>query len=255
MVVADTLVRLLAEGDAELAQPSALVRFRGGVRDRDGGNPQISRIMINNPMTTTEVRPRCWRRPQTLHTTKYGALPVLRDGKLVGTHWDATATEAISPDAWARAALALHVGDSFADDPRAEPLLPLRGDAAAPRRDRRLHGRPRTARPRPRRASRWRCSRWWRRRARRTCRRPARTPVVRRRARLQPLLPLDRGAGAPGRDGRMRRRQLLPGRTGHPRADGRDRAAHARSGARAAGLRRADVRRRARAQPLLPVGG
>ena len=44
---------------------------------------QISRIMIQNPMTTTEHVP-LLDAAQTLHTTKFGALPVLRDGKLVG---------------------------------------------------------------------------------------------------------------------------------------------------------------------------
>ena len=44
---------------------------------------QIARIMIQNPMTTTEGVP-LLDAAQTLHTTKFGALPVLRDGKLVG---------------------------------------------------------------------------------------------------------------------------------------------------------------------------
>jgi acetoin utilization protein AcuB len=44
---------------------------------------QVSRIMIQNPMTTTEHVP-LLEAAQTLHTTKFGALPVVRDGKLVG---------------------------------------------------------------------------------------------------------------------------------------------------------------------------
>jgi len=82
VVVADTLVGLLAEGDLKRAQPSALSDSEEEfVRVMDG--TPISRIMIQNPMTTTEHVP-LLDAAQTLHTTKFGALPVLRDGKLVG---------------------------------------------------------------------------------------------------------------------------------------------------------------------------
>ena len=82
VVVADTLVGLLAEGDLKRAQPSALSDSEEEfVRVMD--ETPISRIMIQNPMTTTEHAP-LLDAAQTLHTTKFGALPVLRDGKLVG---------------------------------------------------------------------------------------------------------------------------------------------------------------------------
>ena len=82
VVVADTLVGLLAEGDLKRAQPSALSDSEEEfVRVMDG--TQISRIMIQNPLTVTENVP-LLDAAQTLHTTKFGALPVLRDGKLVG---------------------------------------------------------------------------------------------------------------------------------------------------------------------------
>jgi CBS domain-containing protein len=82
VVVADTLVGLLAEGDLKRAQPSALSDSEEEfVRVMD--ETPISRIMIQNPMTTTEPVP-LLDAAQTLHTTKFGALPVLRDGKLVG---------------------------------------------------------------------------------------------------------------------------------------------------------------------------
>jgi CBS domain-containing protein len=82
VVVADTLVGLLAEGDLKRAQPSALSDSEEEfVRVMD--ETPISRIMIQNPMTTTEHVP-LLDAAQTLHTTKFGALPVLRDGKLVG---------------------------------------------------------------------------------------------------------------------------------------------------------------------------
>ena len=82
VVMADTLVGLLAEGDLKRAQPSALSDSEEEfVRVMEG--TQIARIMIQNPMTTTEDVP-LLDAAQTLHTTKFGALPVLRDGKLVG---------------------------------------------------------------------------------------------------------------------------------------------------------------------------
>lgn len=82
IVVADTLVGLLAEGDLKRAQPSTLSESEEEyVRVMDG--TQISRIMINKPLTVTEDTPLA-EAVQTLHTTKFGGLPVLRDGKLVG---------------------------------------------------------------------------------------------------------------------------------------------------------------------------
>lgn len=82
VVVADTLVGLLAEGDLKRAQPSALSDSEEEfVRVMDG--TQISRIMIQNPVTITEGMS-LLEAAQTLHTTKFGGLPVLRDGKLVG---------------------------------------------------------------------------------------------------------------------------------------------------------------------------
>ena len=82
VVVADTLVGLLAEGDLKRAQPSALSDSEEEFHQVMEETP-ISRIMIQRPMTTTEDVP-LLDAAQTLHTTKFGALPVLRDGKLVG---------------------------------------------------------------------------------------------------------------------------------------------------------------------------
>jgi len=82
VVVADTLVGLLAEGDLKRAQPSALSDSEEEfVRVMEG--TQIARIMIQNPIITTEGVP-LLEAAQTLHTTKFGALPVLRDGKVIG---------------------------------------------------------------------------------------------------------------------------------------------------------------------------
>jgi len=82
VVVADTLVGLLAEGDLKRAQPSALSDSEEEFHQVMEETP-ISRIMIQRPLTTTEDVPLV-DAAQTLHTTKYGALPVLRDGKLIG---------------------------------------------------------------------------------------------------------------------------------------------------------------------------
>ncbi len=82
VVVADTLVGLLAEGDLKRAQPSALSDSEEEFVRVMEGTP-ISRIMIPNPITTTEDTP-LLEAAQTLHTTKFGALPVLRDGRIVG---------------------------------------------------------------------------------------------------------------------------------------------------------------------------
>ena len=82
IVIADTLMGLLAEGDLKRAQPSALSDSEEEfVQVMEG--TQISRIMIQNPMTTTEGAS-LLEAAQTLHTTKFGAMPVLRDGKLIG---------------------------------------------------------------------------------------------------------------------------------------------------------------------------
>jgi CBS domain-containing protein len=82
IVVADTLVGLLAEGDLKRAQPSALSDSEEEFVRVMEGTP-LSRVMINRPVTVGEDTP-LLEAARTLHTTKFGALPVLRDGKLVG---------------------------------------------------------------------------------------------------------------------------------------------------------------------------
>jgi acetoin utilization protein AcuB len=82
VVVGEMIVGLLAEGDLKRAQPSALSDSEEEFVRVMEGTP-ISRIMIQNLVTTTEDAP-LLEAAQTLHTTKYGALPVLRDGKLIG---------------------------------------------------------------------------------------------------------------------------------------------------------------------------
>jgi predicted transcriptional regulator len=82
IVVADTLVGLLAQGDLNRAQPSALSDSQEEfVRVME--ETQISRIMIQKPVTVTEDTT-LLEAAHMLLTTKYGGLPVVRDGRLVG---------------------------------------------------------------------------------------------------------------------------------------------------------------------------
>ena len=88
----------------------------------------------------------------------------------------------------------------------------------------------------PPRASRWPSSSSCPRSRRATPRPPAAPPRCSPTSGVQPVLPLDRGAGAPWRRRRLRRRNYCP-RAGDPRADGGLRAPHARPDAQPAGLR------------------
>ena len=82
IVVADTLVGILAQGDLNRAQPSALSDSQEEFARVMEGTP-VSRIMIQNPVSVTEDTSLA-DAAQTLHTMKFGALPVTRDGRLVG---------------------------------------------------------------------------------------------------------------------------------------------------------------------------
>jgi CBS domain-containing protein len=82
IVVADTLVGILAQGDLNRAQPSALSESQEDFARVMEQTP-VSRIMIQNPVTVSEETSLS-DAAQTLHTMKFGALPVTRDGKLVG---------------------------------------------------------------------------------------------------------------------------------------------------------------------------
>lgn len=82
VVVADTLVGILAQGDLNRAQPSAISESQEEfVRVME--ETPVSRLMIQNPITVTEETSLA-DAAQTLHTMKFGALPVIRDGRLVG---------------------------------------------------------------------------------------------------------------------------------------------------------------------------
>ena len=82
VVMGDTLLGLLAEGDLKRAQPSTLSATEEEFNRVMEGTP-ISRVMIDKPVTITEDTP-LLEAAHTLHNMKYGALPVMRDGRLVG---------------------------------------------------------------------------------------------------------------------------------------------------------------------------
>jgi len=82
IVVAETLVGLLAEGDLKRAQPSALSDSQEEF-NRVMETTPVSRIMIQSPVTVPEDS-LLSEAATILHTTKFGALPLLRDGRLVG---------------------------------------------------------------------------------------------------------------------------------------------------------------------------
>jgi acetoin utilization protein AcuB len=82
VVVGDQLVGLLAEGDLKRAQPSILNSTAEEFQQVMDATP-VSRIMITNLVTVAEDTPLV-EAARTLHKTKYGALPVLRGGALVG---------------------------------------------------------------------------------------------------------------------------------------------------------------------------
>ena len=82
-VVSDgKLVGLLTEGDLKRAEPSTLSDTQEQFHAVMEGT-QVNRIMIQNLITTTPDAP-VLDAARTLFTSKYGALPVLEDGRLVG---------------------------------------------------------------------------------------------------------------------------------------------------------------------------
>jgi len=82
VVIADRLVGIVAQGDLNRAQPSALSDSQEEFA-RVMDETTVSRIMVQNPLTVGEDTPLA-EAAQTLHTMKLGALPVTRDGRLVG---------------------------------------------------------------------------------------------------------------------------------------------------------------------------
>lgn len=82
VVAAGRLVGLLAQGDLNRAQPSVLDSTPEEFQRVMEATP-VSRIMISTPLTVHADTPLI-EAVQTLHTTKYGALPVVGADRVVG---------------------------------------------------------------------------------------------------------------------------------------------------------------------------
>jgi CBS domain-containing protein len=82
IVVGGSLVGLLAEGDVKRAEPSTLSDTQEHFNQVMESTP-VSRIMIHNPLTTTADTP-LLEAARILHTNKFGALPVVESGRVVG---------------------------------------------------------------------------------------------------------------------------------------------------------------------------
>ena len=82
IVLAGMLVGLLVEGDLKRAEPSTLSDSQDHFIKVMEETP-ISRIMIQNPVTIAPDES-LLSAAEVLHTTKYGALPVVEDGKVIG---------------------------------------------------------------------------------------------------------------------------------------------------------------------------
>ncbi|HXK11707.1 MAG TPA: CBS domain-containing protein [Vicinamibacteria bacterium] len=82
VTVGGMLVGLLTEGDLKRAEPSTLTDSEADF-NRVMEETPISRIMIQNPVTTTADTP-LLDAAEILLNTKYGALPVVSGGRVVG---------------------------------------------------------------------------------------------------------------------------------------------------------------------------
>lgn len=82
VAVGGTLVGLVTEGDLKRAEPSMLTDSEEDFNRVMEGTP-VSRIMIQNPVTVTADTP-LLDAAEILYSTKYGALPVVAGGRVVG---------------------------------------------------------------------------------------------------------------------------------------------------------------------------
>ena len=82
VAVGGMLVGLITEGDLKRAEPSTLTDSEADF-NRVMEETPISRIMIQNPVTTTADAP-LLEAADVLLNTKYGALPVVAGGHVVG---------------------------------------------------------------------------------------------------------------------------------------------------------------------------
>jgi len=82
VTVGGMLVGLVTEGDLKRAEPSTLTDSEEDFNRVMEATP-VSRIMIQNPITVT-AQTSLLEAAETVHGTKYGALPVVAEGRLVG---------------------------------------------------------------------------------------------------------------------------------------------------------------------------
>lgn len=82
IVAGETFLGLVVEGDLKRAQPSALSDSQEEFNQVMEETP-VARIMVSQPICVAESTP-LLEAATTLRETKFGALPVLREGKLVG---------------------------------------------------------------------------------------------------------------------------------------------------------------------------
>lgn len=94
IVMGERVVGLLAEGDVKRAQPSILDSTEQDF-NRVMEGTQIARIMISDPISVEEETP-LLDAARTLSHTKFGALPVMRDGRLVGILTDSDAIRCLA---------------------------------------------------------------------------------------------------------------------------------------------------------------
>jgi acetoin utilization protein AcuB len=82
VAVGGMLVGLVTEGDLKRAEPSTLTDYEADF-NRVMEETPVSRIMIQNPVTTTADTP-LLDAADILLNTKYGALPVVAGGRVAG---------------------------------------------------------------------------------------------------------------------------------------------------------------------------
>jgi acetoin utilization protein AcuB len=93
VAVGGMLVGLITEGDIKRAEPSTLTESQEDFARVMEGTP-ISRIMISKPITTTADTP-LMEAAEIMLNTKYGALPVVAGGRVIGILTDNDLTRAL----------------------------------------------------------------------------------------------------------------------------------------------------------------
>ncbi len=93
VTIGGKLVGVITAGDLKRAEPSTLTDSQERF-DEVMEQTQVSRIMVQNPVTTTPETPLV-EVAVVLQKTKYGGLPVVTDGHLVGVITDSDLLRAL----------------------------------------------------------------------------------------------------------------------------------------------------------------